>query len=107
MEKKKIKTKNISILTSIPAPGTKKLMKELSEVESRSMHGQVPIAWSKAKNFNIYDIAGNKFIDFTSTIFVANVGHSNQRVIKYIKKTLNDNFMWKRFSESISNVCWN
>ena len=93
MEKKKIKTKNISIFTSIPAPGTKKLMKKLSDVESRSMHGQVPIAWSKAKNFNIYDIAGNKFIDFTSTIFVANVGHSNPRVISYIKKTLNDNFI--------------
>jgi 4-aminobutyrate aminotransferase/(S)-3-amino-2-methylpropionate transaminase len=38
------------------------------------MHGQLPIVWSKAKNFNIYDIAGNKFIDFTSTIFVANTG---------------------------------
>ena len=32
------------------------------------MHGQLPIVWKKAKNFNIYDIADNKFIDFTSTI---------------------------------------
>ena len=41
------------------------------------MHGQLPIVWNKAKNFNVYDIKGNKFIDFTSTIFVANIGHSN------------------------------
>ena len=63
-----IKTKNRHIFTKIPAPGTKKLIKKISKIESRSMHGQVPIAWDKAKNFNIYDIAGNKFIDFTSTI---------------------------------------
>ena len=57
------------------------------------MHGQLPIAWSKAKNFNIYDIAGNKFIDFTSTIFVANVGHSNDRIKKYINRSLKLNFI--------------
>jgi 4-aminobutyrate aminotransferase-like enzyme len=93
MQKKNIKTKNIIITTSIPAPGTKKLMNKLNKVESRSMHGQLPIAWSKAKNFNIYDIAGNKFIDFTSTIFVANVGHSNDRVKKYINRSLKSNFI--------------
>jgi len=93
MEKKIIKTKNISIFTSIPAPGTKKLIKKLNDVESRSMHGQLPIAWSKAKNFNVYDIAGNKFIDFTSSIFVANVGHSNDRIKKYINRSLKSNFI--------------
>ena len=93
MQKKNIKTKNITITTSIPAPGTKQLMNKLNKVESRSMHGQLPIAWSKAKNFSIYDIAGNKFIDFTSTIFVANVGHSNDRVKKYINRSLKSNFI--------------
>ncbi len=93
MQKKIIKTKNITITTSIPAPGTKQLMNKLSKVESRSMHGQLPIAWSKARNFNIYDIAGNKFIDFTSTIFVANVGHSNDRIKKYINRSLKSNFI--------------
>ena len=93
MQKKNINTKNITITTSIPAPGTKQLMNKLNKVESRSMHGQLPIAWSKAKNFSIYDIAGNKFIDFTSTIFVANVGHSNDRVKKYINRSLKSNFI--------------
>jgi 4-aminobutyrate aminotransferase-like enzyme len=57
------------------------------------MHGQLPIAWSRAKDFNIYDIAGNKFIDFTSTIFVANTGHSNKRIKKYINRSLNSNLI--------------
>lgn len=88
-----IKTKNIHIRTSIPAPGTSKLLKNLQKFESRSMHGQLPIAWSKAKNFSIYDIEGNKFIDFTSTIFVANIGHSNKRLISYLGKALKNNLI--------------
>ncbi len=88
-----MKSKHISIKSVLPAPGTKKLYKRLKKVESRSMHGQLPIAWESAKDFYIYDISGNKFIDFTSTIFVANVGHSNNRIKKYIKKTLDNNFL--------------
>ena len=74
---KMIKTKNRYIFTKIPAPGTKEIFKNIQKYESRSMHGQIPIAWSKAKNYSVYDIAGNKFIDFTSTIFVSNTGHSH------------------------------
>ena len=81
-----IRTKNRLILTKIPAPGTNTIFKNIKKYESRSMHGQIPIVWSKAKNFNIFDIAGNKFIDFTSTIFVSNTGHSNPRIKKYIQK---------------------
>ena len=81
MEKKKVNSK---LLTS----RTRQLLKRLEKVESRSMQGQLPIVWKKAKDFNIYDISNNKFIDFTSTIFVSNIGHSNKRLKKYISKTL-------------------
>ncbi len=89
----KINTKNRNIKTLIPAPGTEKILKKLKLIESRSMHGQMPIVWKKAKDFNIYDMAGNKFIDFTSTIFVANIGHSNSELIKRLKKTLDNNLI--------------
>lgn len=49
------------------------------------MHGQLPLVWDRAEDFSIFDCAGNQWIDFTSTIFVANVGHSNPRVISAIK----------------------
>ena len=87
-----IKTKNRLIKTKIPAPGTSAILSSLSKYESRSMHGQLPIVWKKAKNFNIFDNAGNKFIDFTSTIFVTNIGHSNKhlknKLVKAIKMIL-------------------
>lgn len=76
------------IKTAIPTPGTAEVFKRLDRVESRSMHGQLPLVWERADDFSVYDISGNRWIDFTSTIFVANVGHSNRRVTAAIKETL-------------------
>ena len=83
-----VKTQHREIKTSIPSPGTREIVERLSVVESRSMHGQIPLVWDKAIDYNVYDRAGNKWIDFTSTIFVANVGHSNQRVLDRIAEEL-------------------
>lgn len=83
-----VKTQHREIKTSIPSPGTREIVERLSGVESRSMHGQIPLVWDKAIDYNVYDRAGNKWIDFTSTIFVANVGHSNQRVLDRIAEEL-------------------
>ncbi len=83
-----VKTNNRLIKTKIPCPGTESILERLNQVESRSMHGQLPIVWDKAKGFNVFDISGNCWIDFTSTIFVANVGHSNERVTNAIKDIL-------------------
>lgn len=83
-----ISTVNRQISTPIPAPGTQEIIERLTKVESRSMQGQMPIVWSRASDYSIYDISNNKFIDFTSTIFVANVGHSNPRVIEALRSSL-------------------
>jgi 4-aminobutyrate aminotransferase-like enzyme len=84
-----LETKYRKISTQIPAPGTKEIISRLEKTESRSMQGQFPIIWDKAEDFSVFDIAGNKFIDFTSTIFVANIGHGNKRVSEAIKEVLN------------------
>ena len=52
------------------------------------MQGQLPIVWKSAEGHSLFDIAGNKFIDFTSTIFVTNIGHSNTVLIKNLKRAL-------------------
>ena len=52
------------------------------------MQGQIPIIWDKAEDFSIYDKHGNKWIDFTSTIFVSNTGHGNKNVCNSVKKVL-------------------
>ena len=64
--------------------GTKEILESLDSFESRSMHGQIPIIWDSAKDFNIYDIKGNKFIDFTSAIFLST---SSREFIRAAKVT--------------------
>lgn len=87
-----VNTKNRKIRTKIPVPQSLAVLKDLAKYESRSMHGQLPVVWDRAVGHNVYDKWGNCWIDFTSTIFVANVGHGNQRIIeglvKEIKKPL-------------------
>lgn len=51
------------------------------------------ICWKKAKNEFVWDLNGKKYIDFSSTIFVQNFGHSNSRVKKYLKKQINSNLL--------------
>ena len=77
-----ISTKNRLIKTKPFLYKYKNLKKKLLKIEPKSMHGQLPVAWKNASNFNVVDIYGNKFIDFTSTIFVANIGHANKNLIK-------------------------
>lgn len=84
-----VSTAHRFIKTAIPAPGTVEVLERLEAFESRSMHGQLPIVWDRAVDYSVFDIAGNRWIDFTSTIFVANVGHSNLHVTAAIKDALN------------------
>jgi 4-aminobutyrate aminotransferase/(S)-3-amino-2-methylpropionate transaminase len=41
---------------------------------------ELPVAWDRASGFQVEDSAGNRWLDFTSGIFVANVGHAHPRV---------------------------
>ena len=84
----KVLTKHRRITTDLPCPGTEDLINALAKRESRSMHGQIPLAWHKASDFSVFDSAGNQWIDFTSTIFVANVGHSNKHVLDAIRSCI-------------------
>ena len=83
-----VNTRHRIIKTPIPVSGTEAIIERLERCESRSMQGQLPLAWERARDFNIWDAAGNQWIDFTSTIFVANVGHANPRVMAAVKQAL-------------------
>lgn len=83
-----IDTKYRKIVTKIPVPESLKIIEELDKYESRSMHGQFPIVWDRAEGFQVYDAWGNKWLDFTSTIFVTNSGHGNNEIVRAIGKTI-------------------
>jgi len=85
-----VSTDHRTVKTAIPAPGTEEILNSLDRFESRSMHGQFPLIWDRAVNASVFDIAGNCWIDFTSTIFVANVGHSNPHVTAAMQAMMNE-----------------
>lgn len=77
------------IATSIPVPESIPILNRIYETESQSMHGQLPIIWDRAEGFQIWDAWGNKWLDFSSTIFVSNAGHGNPRIIDALRKVIN------------------
>ena len=83
-----IETNHRSITTKIPCEGTEEILRGLEKYESRSMQGQIPLVWNHADGHSVYDLSKNKWIDFTSTTFVANVGHGNQHVCNAVKDVL-------------------
>ena len=84
----KIQTKYRTIKTEIPVPESIPMLKKMYEIEAQAMHGQFPMVWDRADDFQIYDQWGNVWLDFTSTIFVANAGHGNERITNALKKAL-------------------
>lgn len=76
------------IQTPIPVPESLPILADMARYESRSMHGQMPLVWDQAKGFQVHDSWGNTWIDFTSTIISANVGHANPRVVQALQAQL-------------------
>jgi 4-aminobutyrate aminotransferase / (S)-3-amino-2-methylpropionate transaminase / 5-aminovalerate transaminase len=84
----KIATKYRRIKTKIPVPESIPMLEKMYEIEAQAMHGQLPMIWDRADDFQIYDRWGNVWLDFTSTIFVANAGHGNKRIVKALRGVL-------------------
>ena len=84
----KIATKYRTIKTKIPVPESIPMLEKMYEIEAQAMHGQLPMIWDKADDFQIYDQWGNVWLDFTSTIFVANAGHGNKRILEALRDVL-------------------
>ena len=84
----KIATKYRTIKTEIPVPDSVSMLEKMYEIEAQAMHGQLPMVWDRADDFQIYDQWGNIWLDFTSTIFVANAGHGNKRIVQALKGVL-------------------
>jgi 4-aminobutyrate aminotransferase-like enzyme len=85
----KIATKYRTIKTEIPVPECVPMLEKMYETEAQAMHGQLPMIWDKADNFQVYDKWGNVWLDFTSTIFVANAGHGNKKITQALKDVIN------------------
>ena len=84
-----MKTRYRNIKTKIPAPQSRALFADMKQYEVADMYEhELPIIWDRARDFQVSDKWGNTWIDFTSGIFVANVGHGAREVRKAVEKAL-------------------
>ena len=65
----------------------------LKRHENPGMHSNMNVTWKKAIGCYVYDANDKKYLDFTSTIFVTNIGHSNKKLIESIKDVLNTSLL--------------
>ena len=80
----KVETKYRRIVTSIPVPESMPILEALRKTEPVSFSGQPPVVWDRASGIQIYDKWGNMWLDWSSGVLVANVGHSNNKVVDAI-----------------------
>jgi 4-aminobutyrate aminotransferase-like enzyme len=69
--------------TSIPGPRSLEAAARLRRYESRNvtyMDPEFPIFWDRAEGTNVWDVDGNRFLDWTSAFGVAGLGHTNPAV---------------------------
>lgn len=63
------------IQSALPHPDSIPLLEKMDRYEARSMHGQPPIIWHRAHRHTVEDPYGNRWIDLSSGVLVANAGH--------------------------------
>lgn len=82
----RVDTAHRRIVTEIPAPGSLPLLERLRNVEPTGLQGQPPVVWYRADGFSISDRWGNKWIDWSSGVLVANAGHGRREIADAVKR---------------------
>lgn len=85
----KVATRYRTIVTPIPAPGSISILEVLRKHEPASMSGQPPVVWDRAEGFQVMDRWGNRWLDWTSGVLVANAGHNHPAVRRAIVEQAN------------------
>ncbi|MBI3852109.1 MAG: aspartate aminotransferase family protein [Verrucomicrobia bacterium] len=94
----RVETKYRRIVTPLPHPDSVPTLKKLRQFEPFSMRGQPPIVWERAEDIFVYDKHGNQWLDWSSGVLVANVGHGapeiRQAIIDQVNSGLLHNYVF-------------
>jgi len=74
------------IATSLPGPRAARVLAAERRWGSPSYSQGMPLVWDHAADCVITDVDGNRFIDLTAGIVVANAGHSHPKVVRAIQE---------------------
>jgi 4-aminobutyrate aminotransferase len=75
-----------SIITDLPGPEAKEVLRKDKKFVSQSYTRVYPLVVKRAKGVWVEDVDSNRFLDFTSGIAVCNTGHCHPRVVAAIHR---------------------
>jgi 4-aminobutyrate aminotransferase-like enzyme len=75
-----IETRFRRVVTPLPPPEAIPLLETLRRIEPIAMQGQPPVIWDRAEGFQVFDRWGNRWIDWSSGVLVANAGHGRKEI---------------------------
>jgi 4-aminobutyrate aminotransferase len=79
-------TMNKHIKTELPGPKARALLERDLAVVSPSYPRDYPFVMDQGKGAEVWDVDGNRFIDFAAGIAVCSTGHSHPQVVRAIQQ---------------------
>jgi len=84
--------KNPHIRTELPGPKARALVERDQRVVSPSYPREYPFVMSHGRGVEVWDVDGNRFLDFAAGIAVCSTGHCHPHVVASIKEAV-DRFL--------------
>ncbi|MBM3775121.1 MAG: aspartate aminotransferase family protein [Acidobacteria bacterium] len=81
-----VRTPYRRIQTDFPVPESIPVLEKLARCEPLAMRGQPPVVWDRAEGFQVWDRWGNRWIDWSSGVLVANAGHGRAEIAEAIAR---------------------
>ena len=78
--------KNPNIKTELPGPKSRAMIERDTRVTSPSYPRDYPFVISHGKGTEVWDVDGNRFLDFAAGIAVCATGHAHPRVVKAVQE---------------------
>src|SRR5947209_2109246 len=72
------------ILGEFPVAASLPLLDHLRALEPLAMRGQPPVVWHRAEGFQVEDAWGNRWLDWSSGVLIANAGHGRREIAEAI-----------------------
>ena len=78
------------IKTALPGPKAQALLKRDVSVTTPSLPRDYPFVIAKGRGAEVWDVDGNRFLDFAAGIAVCSTGHAHPKVVQAIKDAADD-----------------
>jgi len=74
-----------SVTTPLPGPRSAELIAKWRRFEADTTGFQAPVVWDRARGVVVADVDGNRYIDWTSGVLVANIGHCHPKLVAAVQ----------------------